>query len=955
MTNEREQERREQEREERGATALARMVYDQLIELIKRLRKKEDKNPDQEKRLRQAEGERNRRLRAFFQLPGFGQRTKNILQQSEQRLSQALQTLRSVSNQEFRDKKQIVDHLLEQVEQQKAEHCLQEPEELEEALKGIAKKELEELVKESKEMVDQEVLRRSSGEQPSQEGINEARERGRRLIKETFIGLPENQQEEIVNRIINDSLQKGMNIEEIFTSRGERRWSYFSEEEKNLIKDAKNGEALRKAIMDEFFQQVDMYPSEFYGQVVQAMGLEALNKMAEFRELLGKIEGKEGQKVRDDFAERSKLAQMIHNATAAMEGGAAKPDKFGEMMERFTPELLDQLFLEDEAELTAHLYETGMTTLRSRGDNWIMPELVGHDPHQRISEIDKWVRKRFEEVVKARDGLSQEEFEKEWPEQRIKRAMALGKGYEMIVLRMPEMVARGRIPQYITEAGIVISPAYEDFVRTLDMFEHFMEKFQGYDDPGFYFWMFLLTGEKVSFQSKKDMIDFFQRKYNVHPGSLRMTDVVNFLDAGGHWSKTGWRREMVTEDIDEEDKKWLGLAFRIAEHRKDPKKKKEIILEEFERNPLRILREAELQDGEIFDYQLGRKVVYQTLRNLGRSETESKTKAEEFFPPEPKQRPGEKKEDFEKRLNHFRKIELKKVRQARGEVLDPIEDSLILLAQLEADWEKGRKGRIDFSQIRDPQARKRAEAYYQAIKKVVVEEKADWREWNGRKKDDTLIDYLAQKDFPYAPGLEDTPWSRLNFAKMGHKGFARRLRDYMAAESSMKALYSLQTSFAKLRKPEDLVKQIDEVWLAMGNYDKVSARERMTKIYEGIGRFNSADYLKRYLPAPLGSIVDWARDFLGLGTSSYAKEIFGEAACSWRAVDLQNFLKHARLAGHITKEQEEKLAEKLRCTFGSVAVEFLSRWTPAFIGLVIYTFIKQLAEELQEQFKEEEG
>lgn len=932
--HEQNQERKEDKKKEKKSfpDILFRELIEKIKEISRRLKQplaKEEENILSNE-LRRCTAEEERRKTEFFQQPGFGQQTYALREQLRRNLKRKTDEWEASDPQERPQKAKELSDAIDRARQEAAKHWLSEPENLKASLKDIAETELEEALEHFNRFARKVQTKDQAATPPF------SRESAMNNVRQTAedIGRIYEQSELAAGKTPEEAKQSADQLVDNIIKQGSGFGRGFKPEEVRALTSADDiYDTEKDSIFNDLFQQIDMWPNEFFSQAFSGMGLEMMNKVAEYRRLLGEIPGEKGQQIINEFMAKFKAKQMLHDAVCGIEQGRANPEVFKDMMEGFTPELFDQLFIhpEEEVALAAHLYEVGMTTERSKHENWIPADYVFYDPREKGSKLNKWVRERFKEIIKAKYDYDDKAFENEWPEQRIQRALAAGKGYEMVTLRMPELVARGRLKQ--PDKNMLVSPPYEDFVRPLDPFESLVEKFQGYDDPGAHFLLYLITGERIAGSSREQINELLKKKFSVDPASLRLIDMVNFFGIGGPFSRTPWRGQIITDELFPENRQWMGLSFRLAnaeslakdqakeqgknwdEMKKEEQNKfirevkKPIFLEELKRNPLGILREAELQPGEIFDPEVSERV----RKKVGLNKDEDKEKIEK------------------------------------------IENALILLTQLEADPKLGRQKEIDFSKITDPETQRLARAYYEAIKEVMGL-KVDWRKWHGQKPGDTLIDYLAAKDIPFAPAFDDTPWGEFKFSKMGQKGFARRARDFNAGNNSFKALNGLQADFGKLRKTDDLIREMDELWKAMRDYDKKGATGRMKNLYEGIGHFNAGNFWKRFLPIPLDGVPDALSDAfgtLGFKSTSYAKEVYGMAANSWRGIDLRNYLSKARLAGHITKKDENELRGKLKCSFGWVAAEFLARAGPLGIGLIAYTFLKELGEQLQEQVKEQ--
>lgn len=926
---------KEEKKEKKSLIRILIEKIDKLLEKIKQAIK--DNNKGEEERLRRelrnVQKKRENLVTSFYQKTDFGRETKKKKDLLEKSLREALSELRAASDEEIREKAQKVRRILEKKEEEARRHWQQEPDDLGEKYREIAEVELEELIRKAREECYR-ILKERQGEEETREEATERLEKTKEELKRLFPEFSEEERERIAGRAV-----YGFNRHQYLVGEGDPKRGMADMSPEEIAKLADDN-------LDAYFRLIGAFSGEFYHEAARlVMSLETMNKFTNFIRDLSEAPGREARKILREVEEKIKLRKMYHNIVCAVEQGGGKLEQLQGMMEMFMPQLFDQTFREEEAEIAAHLYDIGTAMMRSLHGNWVPSEKMLRSAKKRDSEIDIWVRDRLEKVLRAKYG--NEGFEERFPEnireQKLEGIMALGKGFEFATLRMIEEVARGRIPK----GEGVTSPPYEDFVRPADSFEHFLEKFQE-GDPGAEFLMFVITkGKVLPGSSRKEIKRLIGRELGVDPTALTLKDVVNFLGFTGPFR--GWRLKKMVEGIPEEDRKWLGMAISLELAGDDLKKRKEIIQLALKRNPVRVLREAELQDGEILDLDVQARVIEETLRQLY-SGAELERRIEELAARR-KVIDGKKEsdEDFAKRI--------KQAKKARDEFLNKVETPLVVLAQLEVEK---KEGEINFNYLKDifsPKEIRDAQAYYQAIKRVIERYPRTWVTEGGRgeeKESGTLIEFLAQKEFPYIPGVDDVPWHKFDFERVGQKGIARKFRDNLEVEKAMKTLFNLETEIPKLRRVEDIIKVCDEIWKAIRGYGKKPATEKMADIYEGIGRFNAANFWKRFLPIPFDALADWMGDNIpGLKPTSFAKEIYGDSACSWRAVDLRNFLSHARLAGHITEEQEKELRRRLRCHLGWVALEFIIRAGPIGVALIIYTFLKELKEQLEEQVKEQ--
>lgn len=971
-----EERERERERGIRGGLLRTyRQICQRLREIARLLRGRPSREEQNELNEEQRELRNRRRdLRErFFRLPE-GERVKDIREGYRDRLNQAVKALRSASEENYPQENDKVTQLISELRAEAGQY--KEPEDLEEELEGVAEDEFNGVIGHA-EREQQRILREreEKGRAEDSKGAKN-REAAKRYFMDE-LGMSENEAEDyMVDKVRREGAD----------------WSYpeFTREQVRLLQDlGEEGDRYREKILNRYFALIDSSPAEFTNDAVRMMGWREQNKQGQFRLLLTDIEGIEGKRITEWVSAETKMRSMLHDGAAVIEQGAGKPEDYKKMMERFTTELFDQLFTHPYASLAARLYEVGTDRLRAVNSNEPPPyPMMVRNPKsgpRGSVYIDEWVRDRFKEVIIAKkraEGVdyTSADYDNDWPEEKIRQVMALGKGFELVTIRLPELVARGRA----TERSIpekIVSVYAEDFVRPLEPIEHLIEKLS-FEDPSMMFMLFVATRGKVLPSSSRAEIERqLAQAYGVDPRALRMKDLVNFFKSGV-FSGSTWRGDILSlraREADPRMKKLQGLNFMLDRAEEEAKEcnmkpeevKSEIWRETLERNPIRVLREAELHDGEVFDEE--ERIRYHSILPSAVQEMVIRRTMETM---------GVNADDIKREIVRLNTIDPRTNRRlALEEWIEDKENPLLMLTQIAVEQ---RSEQIDYRYIADSEARSWSKAYHQAIREVVTDKKRFeriWtereiydknREWRRREKPmqikGSLLEFLSQKKLPFAPTLDDIPWEEFNFADLGQKGFARRLRDYAATHEAMIGLNNLKTHIAKYRTAEDIImKGVEPILEAVRHWSGDHAREVATTLYEGIGRANAANFWKRLLPAPFGSVADWMGDNLnmlvkdekgrlkrvGLKPTSFAKEIFGSAANSWRAIDLRNFLKHARLNNHITFSQEALLRKKLRCTTSWIILEGFCRWTPGGLAIIGFAFIKQLLKQLEEQIKEQ--
>ncbi|OGD52604.1 hypothetical protein A3J78_01240 [Candidatus Beckwithbacteria bacterium RBG_13_35_6] len=982
--------------------------FKKLVEFLKQLVEEESRGElsADDDILRQACYDKMRVLRGeFYQKTAFGKETETTIDNLKKNLTsksrpliRAIERQASIDPKVYREFRQAYEE-----EERKAEALWPtEPKDLALEYQGIAKHELEQALNEHKQLILQFEKMTGTTSMDDKE------------VEEDIERLKDIRKTAVDKRVISDEEFKAAMMNYRFSQTSEQREVY-----RELSDPSSDYDNLREKVFDEIFIGVNSRVNQAFNE---GLSLDDSIQLSEFFKALYRIKGPKGTQLIQDYQTRYKLMVQFHNIRWIIDEGLGKPEDFAKMMEGMTPEMLQGVFKGRNGQAVAtavRMIETAVRGERSRQGNKISYSALKYNPSTGELKVDEqWIKPilkqslRIKEEIARGKPLTDDEFSKLYPEQRLRQIVNMARGYETANLRIVEMVARGRLPtkeegkrtaskiglkgeeiekwaDKLTDIGQMESVFAEDFVRPYDSFEQLWFRFSQGDRSVASLFFMVSEGRILPGSPRKQLEKLLEQKFEVDPRNLRYIDLVNQLVLGGPFTRSFWRWFFMTKDMPPEDRKWLGLSFNFAwanEFKKELgeagviKLKAETLDLALERSPVQVLREAELHDGEVFD-----------LEEMARGEDKTRVAQGEPW----LLRSGVQREVIKAALRRLypgdnAKAEAEyelmlKDEVKRTEFLRRCEYPLLALTEIEVDKQKGRTGSIrNFFGRLDEEERTYAEAYLDAIQEVVGSSKKkgsferEWRDYGGDYKNwdhselkkGSLYKFLLQKNYPFNLGLEDLPVEELDQMAPGHKAYARRIRDWFAGVQAMHVYGQLIDELPMLRKSEDIIKTVHEYRNKIRIYSKATARVLSADFYEGVARVNAGNWVKKFFPFPFDQVADFLGDnihftyeykdkdgtkkekYIGLRPVSFAKQEYGFAANAWRGIDIRNLIGKAVLAGDISQNEAKGLYKKMRCTFPWLALEFGSRFWILGSGLVIYTFIKELIEQMKEQVKQ---
>ena len=281
------------------------------------------------------------------------------------------------------------------------------------------------------------------------------------------------------------------------------------------------------------------------------------------------------------------VRRTMHNAMMYIESGKGKIEDVVNFMQVHSKEIEDLFSSYPEVAVAFRFFEEVLEQEKVRNDNWIPPEIMTAGWKKGESKVNIRVRERFKRAIanglvansrgeKKKYRLETEEgkkqFEKDWPEGKINRAIHLGRAYGAASRRFPEIFSQTRLPGSMAKGDYsqMISPAYEDYVRILNSGQHVLQKFY-IGGRNLNFLYFVLTGDRTIFKTDKELKGAFQEvldtRYVMSLPKEQRDKIPNFIyNLNGITSSTdsAWRLLAASQSIKSDDKKNFGLHIGLA-------------------------------------------------------------------------------------------------------------------------------------------------------------------------------------------------------------------------------------------------------------------------------------------------------------------------------------------------------------------------------------------------------
>lgn len=665
------------------------------------------------------------------------------------------------------------------------------------------------------------------------------------------------------------------------------------------------------------------------------------------------------------------MREILHNAYYIAASEREFKD-FAGFCANFASEYADLAFVgKPEVESAMRVREQVLYQIKRQNNGWIPHELVAIDPK---SQNNQWERQT---EVLMEEMNSKLLFGRRLNQWEMERALALSRGFGMVLLRYPGIVAECELPANPEQFQSQRSMPWERIAWELNPMDHLIKRFNMGREvmAAFSYNRARKAGWKPWNQDElKQTLAFHAVTGTVHLGedSTRGVDRHNVFKIGGPLEHTGWR--MYTSALQQDMRelrplldKDPGLATKLlfnhyrtgdlADYRdqflreradlpddqlqKAWKEEKERYTKEHD-----IKTEWSSQDREDLQKAADRiphvmlRIITDKSYQLASSEQKEAILREifgnDYAPPGS---PGYKRfqeiyTQIETDLTYAKENLMKRRRRA----IDEGESGMSrFIRGTEETPPEDRLMDDDFEVIAgdDPtgERRNRMRRLHTVVKRVFAEEEDLVKR---------IIEKHQDRGFMFALTGEDVPWGEFAFIQTGGRGFiTRKVNDSFQDKLATDEMIAMLKNIKDYTKPEQAYEQIRKVFANAEIHDYDRAQEAVMFLAEGVVRLFQKDGLTK-IPI-IGEIISAKNRFLRRG-DSYAQTIWGRAlAPAWDDDDIYNFLEmFKRILNDGSKIDE------LRKQVGATSIKAL--WARGKIGLylAIALFLYEFTEKVVE-------
>ena len=689
------------------------------------------------------------------------------------------------------------------------------------------------------------------------------------------------------------------------------------------------------------------------------------------------------------FSQEFVARATIFNGHMGIEKGWIPPTDLYKAMGPMAPELWKYVFPENDKAAVSFAMNAYENVFHKRLDE---KDRIEHEDVATLSngkgmaesaadedvraQVKSYVRILTMEKLGLKGDLSNEDKQRlqtamneKWPDWKLSKAVVIAKSAQMVNLRSVEIAAKATEERKFGFSTMK-SGVYEDYQRVLDVFDKFLAKY--WVGGAAASMIYLAFGNRYDKDGHKRN---WREMYKAWEGSevrmdaVWMKNIRNMLTIGGEFTESGWRGPEIAQKILDSFPKLaplVGVNIRLqtvggvdrdlAKEEHKVEKRKSIWDETLFFNPMGVMREAQTLMGFSKDYRGTEKgglwtTVYKESKIGGG-------------------------------------IESKEVQQARND-LDFVQ--VTSLSMLNVDAEKmtvegglDKNTFLNFNLLEDPTRRKNAVKLNDAIRKVAGSE-VEWQiDKNGKdygedyfgkgEKYSSVMELLARRAPEYLKqGLVQNDIRRdlLEWEKMGHIGWVRRLRDFSAAASMQHALGKFFDTYSTLESAHSIVEYLKkEVSPHMKAYDGNKAADFMEKLAYGMAEFHREPTWWARVPAPIPHWVDGLKKLLsssevgeklmnkmGIESSdTMSEEAYGEETLITSAVSTRQLITGMRAkelfgSGHRAHQIEQRLLRDTRSTFWEVTKESFYKYWIGGVAVVLFIAGGELFQKIEADFR----
>ncbi|MFH1832781.1 MAG: hypothetical protein ABH816_01255 [Candidatus Levyibacteriota bacterium] len=699
------------------------------------------------------------------------------------------------------------------------------------------------------------------------------------------------------------------------------------------------------------FERADSNPYEDFQTAMSAAGEKEYN---DFLALLNEIRSETDDiAVRDIIAKLTvrytsehKLRTLLHNAYyIADSGGEAK--QFADYCKQFSSEFVDLVFSNyPEVEVALRIREQVLYQIKRENNGRIPYEKVCSTPEKSQSEWENRTREMLRNANKKKLLISGEVIE-DW---RIDRALSISRGFGMVTLRFPEVVAECVVhaPPGANESQVSIP--WETISWELNPLDHRIKRYKiAREMRGILYAAVTRKKGRFDFWSQDELkdamaIDTIDSLASLDPNDEeRMVDLRNLFKIGGPFTYSTWRSftAALEEGNEPHFRKLLsrnpGLVSKLmwnreyenqAYFKKNYKKvhpnanNKEVLKAwEVDKGKTKEKRKTDNLDIKTLEGAIDR--IPHVMLRIITDPTNKLLREDEIN--------ALLREIFDKDINinseEFTKVEtaltlakenLMKRRREKGEKFADTEDKLL---------------DEDFAVIGDENMIRQARKFQKVLRKSFDKNKG---------LQERFIKKFDARTFAFALTTEDLPWNEFRFAQTGGRGFiTRRINDWYQEVQANEAMIELLKQIPVYQSPEQIVAQLKKIFDFAEVHDYDRAQEAIGFLAKGIIRMYQMDGI---LKIPIfGEIMSAMNGIRHRGTS-FAQTVYGGKAMSWDSDDILMFTEQLRAI--LIGESGYNIIEKLRTETGGTLWHSIGKKTKLAFYLLLLFGVYELSEKI---------
>lgn len=702
---------------------------------------------------------------------------------------------------------------------------------------------------------------------------------------------------------------------------GERK---LTEEEKDKIRNARTEEDIED-IFNRIFDKVD---SRLQTEFNKAFGNTGAYEYDEFMRVLNdgiNIQNRVGnlvrirelEAIRDRLSNEREAREIIHNAFYAVIVGQ-NTEGVANFIAPFLAGYADLAFRKAGVESAMHFYEEALLVVREKNGGFLRPkDIIGHIKENNRGEVNVLTEQFLRAANEKGDlAVDREGRPRQLAKWELDRALSFSRGMSIIVGDSIEIAATSIIPG-VELGGSAFNDLFgQRIIGEIFPFRHTAKFWTGskFSKPLAY----LLNRNRAPWGPKEleefekmDLTDQIKVLNDLMPeGQERFYSILNPLEIGGLFSRTGWRidgdpryaGETAIADMlsNPSERDWIGTGIIIERERGK--------LENLESKNVSKRKKAETALGRITTALERTSRITPLKLFLNIREVKERVLTDlfnsDYFTAEEKN--GiQGIVDTQKTARGLSEVdERKKPNQKDIEILKSIKFGAIM------DSEKFKK---DFGSlvVLQEEALKAKDLQMVGDNSRLATVIRDTflngtRPEGGKTYVQAFLDRLQHNGWkvPFVFGTEDLPFSKYTIEDTGARSVARRWSDMQSAAKAGAAFIEFLKGIEHYTKPEQIVEAMAKIHEGIFGYNEEYAQKFTKQLAEGVMKFYGKSWTHR-IPLGLGTL-----NTLVKGNSSYAQIAYGRDAMAWDELDLNKFTRLIRGRGLFKVEDQSEVQKR---------------------------------------------